>query len=271
MSEAATAEKTTVKTVDDLIVNVIHEVENYSKEQAYDIASKLEEDVEFSYFRLGGILNRINEEGWYADEGFQKFTDFVEDRFGVKRSKAMHLIKIYNDLIASGVTWDVVSSIGWSKLKEISGVITKKNAKGWVKKANEMSVIQLAEYVRQQKAKDVSGGTDDADAGEAPQVSSMTFKMHNDQKEVVQQAVEKAKEETGTDHANVALEAICLDYLSGPSKPKMEESALDIDSEDEGGYTLEGLKEYMAQFEYMQVLEVFETIWPTVDITVHEP
>jgi hypothetical protein len=271
MGEAATATKTKIA-ADDLIVNTVQEVEGYDKDAAYNAAATLEEGVEFSYFKLGGILNRINEEGWYADEGYAKFSDFVEDRFGVKRSKAMHLIKIYNDLIESGVMWSDVSAIGWSKLKEISSVITKKNVKGWVKKAAGATVIQLAEMVREAKSES-SGSTEDAEPGESPKISSMTFKVHDDQKEVVNEAIKKAKAETGNEHANQALEAICLDYLSGPSKPVLETSEDEPEQAEKAAPekpTLEGLKEYMSNFTHLQVLEVFEQLFPDVDITVHE-
>ena len=260
--------KTTVKkkATDDLIVNVSVEVENYTKEEAYKAASTLEDDVEFSYFRLGGILNRINSEGWYADEEFAKFSDFVEATFGIKRAKAMYLIKIYNDLVASEIPWTAVKSLGWSKLKEISSVITKKNVKGWVKKAEGISVIALIALVRASKA-DSTGSGDSTDPGATPDISSMAFKVHKDQKEVITEAVDKAKEEIGTDHANAALESICLGYLAGPSKPKLDKGGKE---EAAAKPTLAGLKAMMKTFEYMEVLETFDKIWPEVDLTVHD-
>lgn len=273
MSEAATAAKADTKAVEDVIVTVVHNIETLDKDGAYDAVDTLENDVEFSYFRLGGLLNRINEEAWYADEGYAKFADFVEDRFGIKRAKAMHLIKIYNDLIVSGVTWEQVGHLGWSKLAVLSGVLTKKNVKGWVAKAEKNTVLQLGELVRASKSADVSGSTDDADAGEVAKVSNMTFKVHDDQKDVIAQAIEKVKEDTGTEYNNVALESICLDYLAGPSKPVMEDEEGDIaepEAEAPKQFTPEGLKEYMSNFGYMEVLDAFEILWPDVDLTVHE-
>jgi hypothetical protein len=157
-----------------------------------------------------------------------------------------------------------VKSLGWSKLKEISSVITKKNVKVWVKKAEGVSVIALVALVRASKA-DSTGSGDSVDPGATPDVSSMAFKVHKDQKEVIVAAVDKAKEEVGTEHSNAALEAICLDYLAGPSKPKMEG-----DAETEAKPTVKGLKAYMKNFEYMEVLETFAKIWPEVDLTVHD-
>jgi hypothetical protein len=254
------------KAVDDMIVNVSHEIENYEKAKAYAEVKALAEDIDFSYFKVGGILNRINEEGWYADEGFPKFSDLVEAEFGIKRTKAMYLINIYNGLLASGVSWEDVSHVGWSKLKEIVSVLTKSNVKTWVKRANEMTVLQLNAYVRQHKQGESGGSTDDADSG-VPQVSSMTFKMHDDQKDVVASALDKAKDEAGTEHNNVALEAICMDYLSGSPAPANELSPAALPADP----TLDDLKTIMEHFSYLQVLEVFERIWPEIDLTAKEP
>lgn len=267
MAQAKTKKK---QATDDILINVSVEIENYSKEEAYKAAATLEDDVEFNYFRLGGVLNRINEEGWYADEEFSKFSDFVESEFGVKRAKAMYLIKIYRDLVESEIPWDAVKSLGWSKLKEISSVITKKNVKGWVKKAEGLSVLALAALVKQSKAESTGSGGDADPAGAAPDVSSMAFKVHSDQKEVITQAVDKAKEEIGTEHSNSALEAICLDYLAGPSKPKLDDDAGEPEPEKADKPTLKGLQKYMKNFEYMDVLETFDKIWPEVDLTVHD-
>ncbi len=264
---AAEKKKTTKKkATDDLIVNVSHEVENYDKAKAITTVKSLSEDIEFSYFKVGGILNRINEEGWYTEDGFAKFSEFVESTFGIKRTKAMYLINIYNGLLTSGVMWEDVKDVGWSKLKEIVSVLTKKNVKAWVKRANEMTVLQLNAYVKQHKQGDDAGTADDSGV---PKVSSMTFKMHDDQKETVIEALDKAKDESKTEHNNVALEAICMDYLAGPSAPTTEKAGPEED--EKGEPSLDALKSLMENFNYIQVLETFELVWPDIDVTVAEP
>jgi len=272
MATAASKKKTTgkKKAIDDLIVNVSHEVENYDKTKAIDTVKSLSEDIEFSYFKVGGILNRINEEVWYTENGFAKFSEFVEATFGIKRTKAMYLINIYNGLLASGVLWEDVKDVGWSKLKEIVSVLTKKNVKAWVKRANEMTVLQLNAYVKAHKQGEAGGSGADDDSG-VPKVSSMTFKMHDDQKETVIAALDKAKDESNTEHNNVALESICMDYLAGPSAPTSEKAALVAESDKEETPSLDRLKGMMENFNYIQVLETFELVWPDIDVTVAEP
>lgn len=253
----------TKKATDDLIVSVSHEVENMDKDAAFAAAEGLDQEIEFNYFKLGGILARIHTEQWYIDEGFEKFPEFVESRFGIRRSKAFHLIGIYNGLIESGVAWDDVKEVGWSKLKELVNVITPKNVKKWVKRAKELTLLQLIDYIKKQQAKDDTSGA--GDDGESKKISSLVFKVHDDQKELIQQAVEKAKAAAPTEYPAVALEAICMDYLSGPTKVK-DETEAEPDKKEKA--TVEGLQAYMENFTWEDVLSVFEKIWPDVDITV---
>lgn len=268
--DKATTKKATKKATDDLIVNVAHEVENMDKEAAFAAAESLEQEIEFNYFKLGGVLARIHIEQWYLEEGHEKFPDFIESRFGIRRSKAFHLIGIYNGLVESGVSWEDVKDVGWTKLKELVNVITPKNVKAWVKRANEMTLLQLIDYIKKQheKAAKSETGSDsvDADESEAPAVTTLTFKVHDDQKDMINQALDKAKVEANTQVQTVALEAICMGYLAGESKPKEEQG--DAEPETPNKPTQEGLKNYMENFTWEDVLGVFEKIWPDVDITV---
>lgn len=45
--------------------------------------------------------------------------------------------------------------------------------------------------------------------------ATKTFKMHDDQKETIEAAIEKAKEKSSTTVDTVALEYICMEFLSG--------------------------------------------------------
>ena len=51
-------------------------------------------------------------------------------------------------------------------------------------------------------------------------VSTRTFKVHEDQKATIDTALAKAKEQSGTTVDTAALEFICLDYLGGQSLPQ---------------------------------------------------
>ncbi len=61
------------------------------------------------------------------------------------------------------------------------------------------------------------------DGPTASKRKTLTFKPHDDQFQTIKAALDKCKQESGTKHDTVALEYICLDYLS-PAKmmPKKE-------------------------------------------------
>jgi hypothetical protein len=246
--------KITDETV-DAIASVAKSIENLSKDAAYAAIPALLDDVNLNYFKLGGVLSVIRDNKWWHDQyGEIPFMEFLEKHFGLHYRKAMYLIQIYNDLIESGVKWDQVKEIGWTKLKEISSIITPDNVVEWVELAKVLNTIQLAERVSAAKAQtlETSGKIpEDAPDVSVSSTSKISFKVHEDQKATIELAISKAKGEAGTEYDSVALEAICLNYLSGgkTTKPK-------------------SLTEILSTHGPEEVLKAFEKVWPAIDITV---
>ena len=249
-SKASGAVLTTVKESagEDLILVIAKHVLTLTGEQAKSEAVTTSDSVAGTYYSLGGILSRIQEEKWYGEWGFGTFNDYVEKELGFSPRKARYLITNFNDLVNSGVCWDDVKDISWSRLSIISGVITKENVADWVQKAKDLNRPSLQAAVA--KAKE---GTLPKSGSEPPlsTTTTLTFKVHQDQKDSIKQAVDKAKGEAGTEFDGVALEAICLSYLAGSSKTKPS-----------------GLKSTMKKAGFMEVLETFETLWPDIDLTI---
>jgi len=250
--------KTATKAKSDLIVDTAHKLENLTKVKAYAMVSKLAQDIDFSYFQLGGVLSVIQSNGWYTDEGFDNFKSFVEEEYGLGYRKAMYMVGIYNGLVEANIPWEKVEGLGWSKLKELCDIINEENVDEWVEIASELTVIQLQAYIKeQQKGSTASDDEDDEDAPDAMEestkLSTLTFKVHDDQKEVINDAVDKAKNDADTEFANVAMESICLAYLSG-NKPKKAPKP-------------KSLKDTMKGSSWEEVLEIFEELWPDVSLT----
>jgi len=193
-------------------------VEKLTEQEAHKEVVQLVEHIETGYFRLGGILSLIQEKKWF--EGFDSFKDLVQDKFGLHYRKATYLIEIYRNLIEKQIPWSEVKGLSWTKLKEISKVLTPKNVTGWVKKANSMTVIQLMEAVKQ-SAK--AGAGSDAVNITTPEVSVMQFKVHGDQKKVIRTALDKVKKETKTDFDTVALFNLSQGYLGKSVTVTVEE------------------------------------------------
>ena len=186
----------------DLIVDTVSEIEAMSKEEAFEIVPSLIESVDFSYFKLGGVLSAIQDNGWWEDHA-DSFKEFIPETFGLHYRKAMYLIKIYDGLVEADIPWSKVSGLGWTKLKELADILTEENVDEWVEKANNMSVLQLIAAVKAFKSGELStDGTTDPDTSG---VSTITFKVHPDQKETIKQAVDQALEESDTEFKGVAL------------------------------------------------------------------
>lgn len=212
-----------VETLDseDMIVKTAHEIENMKEDKAFKLVPTLLDNIDHDYFRLGGVLSVIQQQGWYLDKGFENFRAYVEADCGMQYRKSMYLIQIYNGLVESGVAWDDVKHLGWTKLKELAAILTPDNVAEWVALAENMTVLQLQEYIKAQTAGSVEGGSksDGKDVkSESKKTTTMTFKLHEDQKQTIREALDKCKHETGTEVDTVALENICLNFLGGESK-----------------------------------------------------
>lgn len=232
----------------DLILVVAHEVENMTREQAYAAVPDLAENIEFNYFKLGGVLSVISLHKWW-DEG-SSFKEVADKDFNLGYRKAKYLTEIYDSLVASEIEWDQVKDLGWTKLRVLAKVINKENVGYWVDQAKQLTVVQLQELIKQ---KDQAGETEEGDENLVTTVTTLTFKLHEDQKAVIKQALEKAKEETTTDFDNVALERICTGYLGG-----IVHTATPAD-----------LKTLMQNNGWEAVMEIFGELWPQIEITVN--
>lgn len=257
MMETKAKTKKKVKVEDatqvDPIISTAFLVENLTKQDAYGLIPTLLDSINFDYFKLGGVLSVIRDSKWWQqDYGEQMpFNKFLELKFGLHYRKAMYLIQIYNDLIASEVKWGQVHEVGWTKLKEISSILTKENVEEWVAAAKELTTIELAEKVAKYKmGKLETSGLLPVETAEKV-TESMSFKVHKDQKDTIQMALVKAKAEADTEYDAVALEAICLNYLSGgkTTKPK-------------------SLKNVLEAYSPEDVLKAFEQVWPDISVEV---
>jgi len=212
------AEKTEKKTTTsakstDLISASSHEVENLTKAKALKLAPELIDAEGMNDFKLGGVLQRIQEEKWWEGDDHENFKDYIETGLGLPYRKCMYLVNIYDKLVTAGIKWEQVKSIGWSKLRFIVDYLDDTNVAEWVKRAMSMNSLEIQEYIKSLKAGDSEKLA--KETGETTKISSMVFKLHADQKETVRTGLDKQKEVSGTEYDAVALEEIVLAYLDG--------------------------------------------------------
>lgn len=202
----------------DPLAKITKEVSALKQKQSLKVAKDLTDEIDCNYFKLGGVLAKIQDESWWEGEGFVSFQVYIQAELGMPYRKAMHLINIYDHLQESGIPYEKVKNLGWTKLKEIAPVINEENVDDWVDTAENMNNLQLMDEVKEFK----QGETSDEDVAEKVKnaIKTKIFKLHQEQQEVVEEAIDAAKEACGTEFDSVALEYICLDFLGSPSKKK---------------------------------------------------
>jgi hypothetical protein len=196
----------------DLLQDLVHKIETTKEKEALaQIEAELEK-TEVATFMIGGLLSLVQANGWYAP--FASFREFVEANYCIGYRKAMYWIDIYNRLSNAGIPWAKVKDLGWTKLQIIAAVLTQENVDEWVGVAKSQNTVTLIETVKNAKAKAVQQSITDETS---KTVTTMSFKVHEDQKATIEAAIEKAKVQSGTDTNTVALEFICLDFMGGTS------------------------------------------------------
>ena len=189
---------------------MVHEIENLKEPKAHALITELMEETEVTFFRLGGILSVIQANGWY--QPFASFREFVEQKHGLSYRKAIYWIEIYNRLSNSGIPWGKVKDVGWTKLQIIASVLTTENVDEWVTVAGAQNTLTLTETVKNAKAA-ANGAGGSIEDQTSKTVTTMTFKVHSDQKAIIDAAIDKAKKVSGTVVSTAALEFIAQDYL----------------------------------------------------------
>jgi hypothetical protein len=188
----------------DPIITIANQVENIKTlAEAEDMLKNLIDAKNFNFFAMGGCIVRAQELFDKSNCNFKDYTNFrayLEEVYGIRYTKAMHAAGIYRKLRHLGVPWSAFGNIGWTKVVMLLDVVTKDNVQEWVANAKEMNTRSLKTHVAAEKHKG------------AP-VNIKSFKLHQDQKELLDNALDKIKSESGTEVDAVALEYLCQNYL----------------------------------------------------------
>lgn len=182
-------------------------------------AIKLLENIEESWYDFSIIIYEIYNSELYKTKGFEKFGDYVADKFNLEYRTAMWRVQQGEAIKRLGITKEQCSGIGWTKFKEISvlmGADTKKSEiDSLLKKAKDMTARELQEFVKAERL-------------ETEKVSrkvTMTFKLMNEQANTVEEALKTAKEIAQTESEDIALEYICAEWLMNHN-PKIAEKIM---------------------------------------------
>lgn len=233
----------------DIIEKVQNVVENLDAKGAKRSLDQCCDVRGFSVFILGGLLEAIRENKWHSDYGYSSFKDMVEQGVGISTSAAYDYMKIYRCLIESGVSWEKLQHIGWTKIRWFAKYLKKNNVDWWIEKVQGLNVEELKSFTKEESIqvaeKALQSGYDPAVLGKAstqvdtsiqsdssdlieaavnkpPLITDKAaletphfrkFKMYPAQEMALNNALEKAKNELPTEYENEALEAVCIGYL----------------------------------------------------------
>jgi hypothetical protein len=202
---------------EDQISTFVSKVEKLNSRMEIDnIIKGLANASGFEFFSLGGAVVRAQKlfetKKWEFD-GYKSFREYIETAHGIRYGKAMRAAQIYRKLVDLNLPWSAFESIGWTKVLTMLDVVTKDNIKQWLANAKEKNFHSLRALVEAEKHK-----------GKAPKtITTKTFKLHADQKQLVEDGLKKAAEETGSVFNSVNLEAVFVSYLgAGISFPDVE-------------------------------------------------
>lgn len=241
------------KAATNLLQEIASRVEALTKVKALNAAHKLADSIETNYFELGGVLRVIHDNSWH--EGFDSFEQYVFETHGFQSRKAKYLMEIYTHLVTKSIPWEKVSSLGWTKLKDLARVLTPENVDEWVAKATTLTVAEL-QAVLKGSGGESEGGTS---VKTTDDFHTLKYKVKSDQLETIQSAINKAKGETSTEFDGVALENICMGYLGGS-----------VSIQASGG-AQKTLEELMIEADWEGVLTLFDKLFPKVEIVVKPP
>lgn len=270
-AEGGTVTKTKpkTKTVTDEIADTASAIENLTEPAAFKQLQELLHGTAFDEFRMGGILAKIQTEGWLGEH--PNFRSLVEAEFGIKYRVAMMWVAMYKNLVESGVPWSKLKRLGWTKVSMLSPILTEENVDDILQTTADMSALQVSAYVQ---AYNTGEATSKSVPDDVSELKSKTFKLFPGQKESVELAIEKAKKETGTDSDAAALEFIAIDFASGtkkkPAAAKGETQVKVPESKEEFVTVFQAKREAAEDLQtaLTDILEAVNDVFPEAQISV---
>lgn len=254
----------------DPIVEVTNSVAAMTEGQLIPYIEQSLSNKDQQIFNIGAALSALQASNSWSDQ-YKTFPEFVLDKFGLQKRSAYYHLNIYDGIVESGLTWDQVSSLGWTKLKILSAVFMKSIGKPstWVSKAKKMTCSELIEAVRiavlKAQGGDVAEGEDVAQT-----VSTLSFKLHPDQKQTIENALTLAKDMTGTEFDSVALDGVCQAFLAGDAQkvaPVEPEKVVTVEAD----LNVETVGSYLKGLGIQQVHDMLESIWPECEFDIAVP
>lgn len=181
-----------------------------------DKTIELAKDISKNYVTLAENVYRISDKEVFRARGHDNLVEFFQDGLGISKSHGYYLRDIGKMMEIYSVDHDQALRIGWTKLKELTKIITPKNKKDLLERAEKLPVDELQAYVKKIK-KSGAGGK----PGKPEEYTRMSFKLKDSEWKIIQAAMETAKAEFEgeefQDNAGFILAHICSEWHSDPA------------------------------------------------------
>jgi len=150
------------------------------------------------------IASEVYRSEEFKSWGYESFQDFVQAELGLKYRSAMYRVQVGDSLIQHNLQPEDLAQIGWTKFEKVSSMISKdmkrKDIQALLKKAKGMTVRELADFVE----------TKTQDTKVTRTKTTLSFRLTNEQADVVNEALKKGMEMAATDNQSVGLEYVAL-------------------------------------------------------------
>jgi hypothetical protein len=179
----------------------------------YQQVLSLKAEIEVRWFELGKILEEIFEGRHYIPLGYTTWKDFCEMALGpleLKYRAIDYLRMTRKKCDEVGIGREIAGEIGWSRLKEIVPVVTKKNKDHWIDVARRK---ETTVQVLNAKVRVARGKITEEESKVLPE--KMFFSLFKEQKEIVELALEQAGKVVGSNKPGTLLsDVICPSFLA---------------------------------------------------------
>jgi hypothetical protein len=145
------------------------------------------------------LLAEVKHQRYWAEWGYRSFEDFVDTECEFSLRKAQELIRVHTRLVVElGIAPERIAHLGWSKVALCAARLTPANLEQMLLEINEKSYSQLREsYKKRGKTAKTSGG-----------------QKHLNVTAIINAAIEKAADATGSSDPQVNLEFVARRFLT---------------------------------------------------------
>ncbi len=183
-----------------------------ASDNVVELAQEYCEEAMATDYKLGGILYHVKvskayktvNKGAYSGKG--GWADFVSNELNLEYRKAQYLVDIYAKFNKYGIGGEKVAELGWTKSAQVSRVMTADNAEELIALADESSVEDLKDTVRE------SYTTKGAVNGERVRRITLKYRLAEEQGQIIAEYMAAASESLGYENPAETFQHIITEW-----------------------------------------------------------